>query len=99
MRPVATAPIRVGSVTSAVRGGLSSQTIHKSAPHKPKTASLVEDTSPLGELSSNRTAPMPFSAIVRTETVQILRSEGFVRSRRMQRFLTFVVEEALAGRA
>ncbi len=33
------------------------------------------------------------------ELSRILQSEGFVRARRMQRFLEFIVEETLAGRA
>lgn len=36
---------------------------------------------------------------VRTQLAVILASDGFVRARRMQRFLEFIVEEALAGRA
>ena len=36
---------------------------------------------------------------VREQVSRILASEGFVRSRRMQRFLGFIVEETLAGRA
>jgi adenylate cyclase len=35
---------------------------------------------------------------VRAQLAAILASEAFVRSRRMQRFLEFVVEETLAGR-
>jgi serine/threonine-protein kinase len=36
---------------------------------------------------------------VREQLAAILASESFVRSRRMQRFLEFIVEETLAGRA
>ena len=36
---------------------------------------------------------------VRAQLGSILGSEAFVRSRRMQRFLEFIVEETLAGRA
>jgi TolB-like protein len=36
---------------------------------------------------------------VREQLAAILTSENFVRSRRMQRFLEFIVEETLAGRA
>jgi len=36
---------------------------------------------------------------VREQLATILTSEAFVRSRRMQRFLEFIVEETLAGRA
>jgi TolB-like protein len=36
---------------------------------------------------------------IRTQLRRILECEGFVRCRRMQRFLEFVVEETLAGRA
>jgi len=36
---------------------------------------------------------------IRAEVSRILNSEAFVRSRRMQRFLAFIVEETLAGRA
>ena len=36
---------------------------------------------------------------VRAQVARILASEGFARSPRMQRFLDFVVEETLAGRA
>jgi hypothetical protein len=36
---------------------------------------------------------------VRAQLENILASETFVRSRRMQRFLRFIVEETLAGRA
>jgi hypothetical protein len=36
---------------------------------------------------------------VRAQVARILASEGFARSHRMQRFLEFVVEEKLAGRA
>src|SRR5215467_14345845 len=36
---------------------------------------------------------------VRAQVARILASEGFVRSHRMRRFLEFVVEETLAGRA
>lgn len=36
---------------------------------------------------------------VRVQVAMILASEGFERSRRMQRFLDFIVEETLAGRA
>jgi hypothetical protein len=36
---------------------------------------------------------------VRNQVDRILASEGFVRSPRMRRFLQFIVEEALAGRA
>jgi hypothetical protein len=36
---------------------------------------------------------------VRIQLSHILRSGGFIRAKRMQRFLEFVVEEALAGRA
>jgi adenylate cyclase len=36
---------------------------------------------------------------IRAQAQKILASEGFVRCRRMQRFLEFVVAEALAGRA
>jgi hypothetical protein len=36
---------------------------------------------------------------VRAQVARIVGSEGFARSRRMQRFLEFVVEETLAGRA
>src|SRR5215813_4260005 len=36
---------------------------------------------------------------IRAELARILASEGFVRSPRMQRFLRFVVEETLDGRA
>jgi len=35
---------------------------------------------------------------VRAQTARILASEAFVRSRRMQRFLEFIVEKTLAGR-
>ena len=38
-------------------------------------------------------------AAVRAQLEKILASEAFVRSRRMQRFLEFIVEETLAGRA
>ena len=38
-------------------------------------------------------------AAIRVQMRKILSSEPFVRSRRMQRFLEFIVEEALAGRA
>lgn len=37
--------------------------------------------------------------LVRSEVRQLLASEPFTRSRRMQRFLDYIVEEALAGRA
>src|SRR5215471_7300465 len=36
---------------------------------------------------------------IRAQVARILASEGFVRCRRMQRFLEFVVEETLADRA
>jgi hypothetical protein len=36
---------------------------------------------------------------VRAQVARILASEGFARSHRMQRFLEFIVEETLAGRA
>ena len=36
---------------------------------------------------------------IRAQLGRILASEGFVRCRRMQRFLEYIVEEALAGRA
>ena len=36
---------------------------------------------------------------VRAQVARIFASEGFVRSHRMRRFLEFVVEETLAGRA
>ncbi len=36
---------------------------------------------------------------VRKQLLRILASEGFVHAARMRRFLTFVVEETLAGRA
>jgi TolB-like protein len=36
---------------------------------------------------------------IRAQLASILNSEAFVRARRMQRFLTFIVEETLAGRA
>jgi hypothetical protein len=36
---------------------------------------------------------------VRLQLVRILRSPGFVKAARMKRFLSFVVEETLAGRA
>jgi serine/threonine-protein kinase len=36
---------------------------------------------------------------IRAQLGEILASESFVRARRMQRFLKFIVEEALAGRA
>lgn len=36
---------------------------------------------------------------VRIELLNILKSDGFVHAKRMQRFLEFVVEETLAGRA
>ena len=36
---------------------------------------------------------------IRFQLASILRSEGFVRAQRMRRFLTFVVEEHLAGRS
>jgi hypothetical protein len=52
-------------------------------------------------------APVPITAHplltsphnVRIELSQILKSGGFVHAKRMQRFLQFVVEETLAGRA
>jgi hypothetical protein len=37
--------------------------------------------------------------MIRAQVGRILASESFVRSRRMQRFLEFIVEETLAGRA
>lgn len=46
-----------------------------------------------------RTFSASYPSAVRAETLRILRSEGFVRSKRMQRFLSFIVEEVLAGRA
>ena len=39
------------------------------------------------------------SRAIRAQVSRILASEAFVRSRRMQRFLEFIVEETLAGRA
>jgi len=36
--------------------------------------------------------------VVRAQVTRILASEGFLRSLRMQRFLTFIVEETIAGR-
>src|SRR5262245_20589340 len=36
---------------------------------------------------------------IRAQVARIVSSEGFARSRRMQRFLEFIVEETLAGRA
>lgn len=41
----------------------------------------------------------PFPHAVRSQLANILKSEGFVRAERMRRFLEFVVEETLAGRA
>ena len=46
----------------------------------------------------SQTPPIPGSA-VRPELARILASEGFVHAERMRRFLTFIVEETLAGRA
>jgi len=37
--------------------------------------------------------------LIRAQVARILASEAFVRCRRMQRFLEFIVEESLAGRA
>lgn len=42
---------------------------------------------------------LPNNQQIRTQMEAILESEGFARSRRMQRFLRFVVEETLAGKA
>lgn len=39
------------------------------------------------------------SQLIRAQLEKILSSEAFVRSRRMQRFLEFITEETLAGRA
>lgn len=50
----------------------------------------------------NAHQPMEFTITpdaVRAQLGRILASEVFVRSRRMQRFLEFIVEETLAGRA
>jgi TolB-like protein len=45
-----------------------------------------------------RIAAAPSAEAVRAQLERILASEAFVRSRRIQRFLEFVVEEKLAGR-
>lgn len=42
--------------------------------------------------------PIPHEA-VRIQLSKILKSDGFVRAERMRRFLQFIVEETLAGRA
>lgn len=49
--------------------------------------------------SAGRHSRAPSPAAVRAQLSNILQSEGFVHARRMRRFLEFVVEETLAGRA
>ena len=46
-----------------------------------------------------QTSPLIDATAIRDEVARILSDAAFVRSSRMQRFLSFVVEEALAGRA
>lgn len=46
-----------------------------------------------------QTSPLVDATAIRDEVARILSDAAFVRSPRMQRFLSFVVEEALAGRA
>jgi hypothetical protein len=41
----------------------------------------------------------PSTLAIRNQLSKILQSDGFIRAPRMRRFLKFVVEEALAGRA
>jgi hypothetical protein len=41
----------------------------------------------------------PSPGAIRTQLTNILHSEGFIHAQRMRRFLQFVVEETLAGRA
>ena len=60
----------------------------------PFPASYLPKPAPVGRHSR---APSPDA--VRVQLSKILRSDGFVHARRMRRFLEFVVEETLAGRA
>jgi TolB-like protein len=50
----------------------------------------------MSERTRNAISPPPHA--VRAQLERILASEAFVRSRRIQRFLEFIVEETLAGR-
>lgn len=50
-------------------------------------------------LASGRHEPVPSPDAVRAQLSKILQSKGFVHAHRMGRFLEFVVEETLAGRA
>jgi hypothetical protein len=42
---------------------------------------------------------LPSPSTIRIQLSKILKSDGFIRAARMRRFLEFVVEETLAGRA
>jgi hypothetical protein len=55
--------------------------------HSPKSVPRIRHDGPI---SNNG---------VKMQLARILKSEGFVRAKRMRRFLEFVVEETLAGRA
>lgn len=46
----------------------------------------------------NQNGPI-FREAIRIQLSRILNSDGFIRAQRMRRFLTFVVEETLAGRS
>ena len=48
---------------------------------------------------ASRHSRAPSPAAVRVQLSKIAQSNGFIHARRMQRFLDFVVEETLAGRA
>lgn len=58
---------------------------------------------PGADLRPPAPAPRPDAGLssdaIRFQLASILRSEGFARAQRMRRFLTFVVEECLAGRS
>jgi hypothetical protein len=49
--------------------------------------------------SPGRHQSPPPTFVIRNQLSKILQSDGFIRAARMRRFLKFVVEEALAGRA
>lgn len=59
---------------------------------------FIAQQTPSGRSSAGHKGSISSEA-VRTQLAKILKSDGFVRAARMRRFLTFVVDETLAGRS